>query len=335
MPLIACPDCQTEISDQAPACVKSRVWSRSMKTISAPRTASTESIRLLISLTSPAEDNRIACDSSLTRRGRDARLAPTPIPASVKDLESHKGRSSMSRTLRPALAASLFVLLAVPALAQRTTGGISGTVKDAEGNPVAGAFVVVGEDRNREDEDRRDRGPPRGRGGRDGERGEGEASPDAPAAPEEPRPPEPLSPFRAVTATESDAAGKFLFDTLSSGRYSLSVQAEDFVAWRQDAIELEAPVKVDVVLDPGIALEGKVVSTAGGEAVAGARVVLRRENDERREVKTDEEGRYTWRLFPGKYDVSVSAQGYGKVTKQVTVKPKQQVILDFTLEKTK
>ena len=52
-------------------------------------------------------------------------------------------------------------------------------------------------------------------------------------------------------------------------------------------------------------------------------------------VVTDEDGRYTWRLFPGRYDISVSAQGYGELTEQVTVKPKQQVILDFTLEQTK
>ena len=49
----------------------------------------------------------------------------------------------MSRTLRPALAASLFVLLAVPALAQRTTGGISGTVKDSTGAMLPGVTVSV------------------------------------------------------------------------------------------------------------------------------------------------------------------------------------------------
>jgi len=49
-------------------------------------------------------------------------------------------------------------------------------------------------------------------------------------------------------------------------------------------------------------------------------------------IVSDSDGRYTWRLFPGTYEISVSAEGYRGVTKQATVKPGQQVSMDFTLE---
>lgn len=50
-------------------------------------------------------------------------------------------------------------------------------------------------------------------------------------------------------------------------------------------------------------------------------------------VITDENGRYQWRLFPGDYLISVSAEGYQAASKKVTVEPKQAMTLDFELER--
>jgi hypothetical protein len=49
-------------------------------------------------------------------------------------------------------------------------------------------------------------------------------------------------------------------------------------------------------------------------------------------IVSDSQGRYRWRLVPGKYEISVSAEGYRDITKQITIKRGQQVILNFTLE---
>jgi hypothetical protein len=49
----------------------------------------------------------------------------------------------MQRTLHATILAGLALALAEPALAQRTTGAISGTVKDASGAVLLGATVSV------------------------------------------------------------------------------------------------------------------------------------------------------------------------------------------------
>ena len=50
-------------------------------------------------------------------------------------------------------------------------------------------------------------------------------------------------------------------------------------------------------------------------------------------VMTDENGRYEWRLFPGDYLISVSAEGYQAASKKVTVEAQQAATLDFKLER--
>ena len=49
-------------------------------------------------------------------------------------------------------------------------------------------------------------------------------------------------------------------------------------------------------------------------------------------ILTDTDGRYTWPLFPGTYEISVSAEGYQREVKQVVVKTGQVVMVDFTLQ---
>ena len=197
---------------------------------------------------------------------------------------------------------------------------LSGTVKDPRGNAVANAFVAVAVDEGR-GRDRGGRGGPGGgppgfrRGGPQGSEGgetkDGEAAAAAAAA-AEPRRPEPHSPFEAAAVAESDASGAFKFDTLSAGKYSVSVQSNEFTVYRQDAIELETPVDLEIVLDPGIALEGAVVSSADGKPVPGARVTFEVDNGDRREIRADSEGSYKLGgLFPGKLEqVVVDAKGF-------------------------
>jgi hypothetical protein len=50
-------------------------------------------------------------------------------------------------------------------------------------------------------------------------------------------------------------------------------------------------------------------------------------------IVSDGDGRYTWSLFPGTYEISVSAEGYHRARKQVTIKAGQVVTVDFTLER--
>lgn len=50
-------------------------------------------------------------------------------------------------------------------------------------------------------------------------------------------------------------------------------------------------------------------------------------------VTTDENGRYEWRLLPGDYLISVSAEGYQAASKKVTVEAQRAVTLDFKLER--
>ncbi len=50
-------------------------------------------------------------------------------------------------------------------------------------------------------------------------------------------------------------------------------------------------------------------------------------------IVSDEEGRYAWRLPPGRYEISVSAEGYRGAAKQAVVRPGEVTRLDFVLER--
>jgi hypothetical protein len=49
-------------------------------------------------------------------------------------------------------------------------------------------------------------------------------------------------------------------------------------------------------------------------------------------VLSDDDGRYEWTLDPGKYEITVSADGYQTQTKNVTVEPGDAAPLDFVLQ---
>ncbi len=186
---------------------------------------------------------------------------------------------------------------------------LSGTVSDPGGKPVVGAFVAVGEDRGQEGRDRRGMFGRMGRGpGRGGPRkgGEGEAEE------EELLPPEPISLFRALAGTETDARGRFSFNTIRSGLYALSVQSNDFTPYRQDGIQLEEKEELSIVLDPGIRLEGRVVSSADRSAVPDVAVSLMINFGDRRSARGDTDGVFViGGLFPGRIDtIQFRAKGY-------------------------
>ena len=89
---------------------------------------------------------------------------------------------------------------------------------------------------------------------------------------------------------------------------------------------------------PGLQ-EGVVgqVTTSDGRPVKGAFVQPRSLGDPSPRIPeiailTDTEGRYTWPLFPGTYEISVSAEGYRREVKQVAVETGQVVSVDFTLQ---
>jgi hypothetical protein len=49
-------------------------------------------------------------------------------------------------------------------------------------------------------------------------------------------------------------------------------------------------------------------------------------------IVSDKDGYYVWRLVPGPYEISVSAEGYRSASKRARVEPGRQARLDFTLE---
>lgn len=80
------------------------------------------------------------------------------------------------------------------------------------------------------------------------------------------------------------------------------------------------------------------VTAADGRPIADALVVPKSLDEPTKAIPemaviTNEDGRYQWRLFPGDYMISVSAEGYQAASKKVTVEPKKAVILDFDLER--
>ncbi len=52
-------------------------------------------------------------------------------------------------------------------------------------------------------------------------------------------------------------------------------------------------------------------------------------------ILSDATGRYRWALRPGRYDVTVTAEGYEDVTREATVSPGAIASLDFVLRRSK
>jgi len=83
---------------------------------------------------------------------------------------------------------------------------------------------------------------------------------------------------------------------------------------------------------------GQITDTVVGRGIARAVVQPKSLDDPSPPIPeiailSNGEGRYTWRLVPGNYEISVSVAGYKGATKRVTVKARQQATLDFVLER--
>jgi hypothetical protein len=50
-------------------------------------------------------------------------------------------------------------------------------------------------------------------------------------------------------------------------------------------------------------------------------------------VLTNENGNYLWPLRPGRYRLTIKAEGYPPVSREVVVRPNEAAQLDFTLKK--
>ncbi len=203
---------------------------------------------------------------------------------------------------------------------------LAGIVLDPKGAPVAGAFVAAGEydaeDAQRRQEFERMRGA---RGGPGATQGEANAAPVTPPETTA-RAPEPVALFEASAAVETDKRGRFAFDTLRAGHYSVSVQARDFVPYRADDIEasLPAPQDLTIKLETGSTLKGKVVARGGGQPVAGAVVQVSTSRMETRRAVTDVDGNFSMRgFYPGPLDnLQIRAKGFTvAVIDRVTIAP--------------
>lgn len=87
----------------------------------------------------------------------------------------------------------------------------------------------------------------------------------------------------------------------------------------------------------GQGVEGRITDTQG-RPIAGALVVPKSLDEPSPPIPeiaivSDEQGRYAWRLPPGRYQISVSAEGYRGAVKEAVVRAGQATRLDFALER--
>lgn len=180
---------------------------------------------------------------------------------------SEEDEEDSSTTQRP-LAKSIDFQLA-------RAGLLNGLVSDSSGKPIAEAFVSIAPSSEADfmPFGRRDRGSD---------------------SSSEEKPAEPVSMFSVAAGVTTSVDGRFSFDTLAPGNYSLSIESNRHPVRRVDDVDLqEEGTDVDVVLDDGIELKGRVLSRATSEPLANTRLSLRVTNRERRHTETDAAGLYS------------------------------------------
>ncbi len=189
---------------------------------------------------------------------------------------------------------------------------LSGRVRDAQQRPVAGALVVLGQGRLTENRLRQASTAREERLIREGRSDEIELLRDYLARRRQERPHEPISLYRASAAVETDQEGRFHFDSLEEKIYDLSVVADDLLPSRVENVDLKQGTRqVEIVLESGVRLQGRVVSSLTHQPIAGAQLSLRR-RDQRRVFKTEQDGIYHISgLLPGVLGpLKVEAEGY-------------------------
>jgi hypothetical protein len=121
---------------------------------------------------------------------------------------------------------------------------------------------------------------------------------------------------------DTDVDGRFSFDQLTPGTYSVSVAKAGYVStgvpprvetMRTVAVTAATPVACDFVVVHGAAIEGRVVS-AGGQGASGVIVIATQNSDAAdplvASAKTDDLGRYRLHTLPAsRYTLSLGTQG--------------------------
>ncbi len=189
---------------------------------------------------------------------------------------------------------------------------LSGRVSDAQQRPVAGALVVISQGRLTENRSRQASAAREERLIREGRSDEIELLRDYLARRRQERPHEPISLYRASAAVETDQQGRFHFDSLEEKIYDLSVVADDLLPSRVENVDLKQGTRqVEVVLESGVRLEGRVISSLTHQPIAGVQLSLRR-RELRRVFKTEQDGSYHFSgLLPGELGpLNLEAEGY-------------------------
>ncbi|MDF9745116.1 carboxypeptidase regulatory-like domain-containing protein [Natrinema salsiterrestre] len=234
------------------------------------------------------------------------------------------------------------------------TGTVEGTVTDADGDPISGATVTVGNETVTTAED--------GTYAVDLEAGEytleisaegyqdasEEVAVEAGATTTADVTLEPVPTDGTLEGTVTDTDGEPIADAtvtvgdqqtttdengtysleLEAGEYSLAVSADGYEdASRTVTVEVETTTTADVTVEERAGSVEGTVTDADDEPIAGASVTV---GDQ--ETTTDENGTYSLELEPGEYTLAVSAEGYVDASETVTVEAGATATADVTLE---
>jgi hypothetical protein len=130
------------------------------------------------------------------------------------------------------------------------------------------------------------------------------------------------------------------------GKLTALEQAGDLLpVWRQAAalhLVATSPTPPPAGPSPAPSADGQGVeeriTDSRGRPIAGALVVPKSPDEPSPPIPeiaivSDEEGRYAWRLPPGRYQISVSAAGYRETAREAVVRAGEVTRLDFVLER--
>ncbi len=123
---------------------------------------------------------------------------------------------------------------------------------------------------------------------------------------------------QGIEKTETDAEGRFAFQRLNEGRYTLQAALENLsegvIETQVAAGQTDVVVRITAAAIRKAVLTGTITSAADGTPLADADVaVYPAGGGMRREVRTDAEGRFELSGFePGDYSVNTTAEGFAK-----------------------